>query len=117
MKRQILIGLTLLTLFCLAVAPAIAEVTHFEVKSRTNVPGFGYEKVVGRLHFAVDRRQSANAIIVDIDKAPRGAEGRVTFSADFYMLKPMSGGNSAALVDIVNRGRLTFGRFTPPTAR
>ena len=101
-----------LALICLAVAPTSAEVTRLDVKSRTDIPGYNYERIVGRLHFAVDPANPRNAVVVDLDKAPRNAEGRVEFSADFLMLRPKSGGSSTALVDIVNRGRLTFGRFS-----
>ena len=103
-------------------APAQGEVTRLEVTSRTEVPGYAYEKVVGRIYFAVDPGHARNRIVVDLDKAPRAANGQVEFSADFYMLRPTSAsngggaevGNGAALVDIVNRGRLTFGRFGAP---
>jgi hypothetical protein len=100
------------TLIVLAVATSSAEVTRLEVKSRTDLPGFNYEKVVGRIHFAVDPTNAHNAVIVDLDKAKKNTAGRVEFSADFYMLKPKPGGTSGVLVDIVNRGRLTFGRFS-----
>jgi hypothetical protein len=101
----------LLILACLGAASARAEVTRLELKTRTDVPGFNYEKIVGRLHFAVDPANPRNRIVVDLDKAQQVADGRVEFSADFYMLRPKSGGAGTALVDIVNRGRLTFGRF------
>lgn len=95
----------------LAALPARAEVTRLEITSRIDLPAFGYEKIVGRVFFAVDPRDPHNAIVVDLDKAPKNAQGRVEFSADFYALRPKSGGNGVALVDIVNRGNLTFTRF------
>jgi hypothetical protein len=98
--------------FCIAVSAARAKVTQFEVKSRTDVPGYNYEKVIGRIHFAVDPSNPHNAVIVDLDKAQRNAGGQVSFSADLYMLRPKSGGSDTALIDIVNRGRLTFQCFS-----
>ena len=109
-------GWLVLGLACLVSAPAQAEVTRFDVTSRTPIVGFDYERVVGRIHFAVDSDHARNRMIVDLNKATRGADGRVEFAADFYMLRPTSGGNGSVLVDIVNRGRLTFGRFGAPRA-
>jgi hypothetical protein len=93
------------TLFC-AVA-ARAEVTGVEVKQRADVGGSAYEKIFGTIHFAVDPKDPRNAVIVDIDKAPKNAAGKVEFSADLYILKPKAGtaSNGTAIVEVVNRGR------------
>ncbi len=90
------------------VAPLVrADVTRVEVTSRSDV-AYGYERIVGRVHFAVDPTNPRNAVVADLDKAPRNAQGRVEFSADLYILKPKAASASgAALVDIVNRGRRT----------
>jgi len=61
-------------------APASAEVIKVDVASRTDA-GSGYEQVAGRLHFAVDPKNLRNAVIADIDKAPRNAQGLVEFVA------------------------------------
>ena len=92
-------------------APATAEVTRLEIVSRVDLPAFQYEKLIGRVYFAVDPKDPHNALVVDLGNAPKNAAGRVEFSADFYMLRPKSGGSGVALVDIVNRGQLTFPRF------
>jgi alpha/beta hydrolase family protein len=93
---------------------AQAEVTRIEIASRTDVLGgkpFGahgaYEKLVGKVFFSVDPQHPRNKVIVDLDKAPRDASGRVSFSADLYVLAPKgaAGGNGAALFDVLNRGR------------
>jgi hypothetical protein len=90
-----------------AVVPsASAEVTKVDVATRTDL-GSGYEQVVGRIHFAVDPKNPRNRGIADIDKAPKNAEGRVEFVADFSLQRPTSGGNGVALVDVVNRGGTT----------
>ena len=52
----------------------------------------------------MDPKNPRNAVIADIDKAPRNAAGLVEFSSDFVLQRPISGGNGAALVDVVNRG-------------
>jgi hypothetical protein len=93
--------------------PAYAEVVRVEVKSRADVlagRSFGsagpYEKIAGRIYFAIDPTNSANQIITDIDKAPKNAAGRVEFSSDFYLLKPKdpARGNGTLLFEVSNRG-------------
>jgi hypothetical protein len=93
--------------------PAQAEVVRIEVTSRADVlagKSFGnagaYEKLAGKIYFAVDPKNSANRIIVDIDKAPRNTAGKVEFSSDFYMIKPkdLSRGNGTLLYEVPNRG-------------
>jgi Alpha/beta hydrolase domain len=95
-------------------AAAQAEVTKIEIASRTAILAdkqFGsrgaYEKIVGKVFFAVDPDNPHNKAIVDIDKAPRDNSGRVTFSADLYVLAPKDPalGNGVALFDVLNRGR------------
>ena len=72
-----------------------AKVARIEILSRTDVLAgrpFGlagpYEKVVGRVHFAVDPLHPANRRIVDLALAPRNRQGMVEFSADLYLLRP-----------------------------
>jgi hypothetical protein len=98
----------------LAALPARAEVTKVDVATRTDLGG-GYELVVGRLHFAVDPKNPRNAVIVDLDKAPKNADGRVEFVADFSLQRPTTGGNGAALIDVVNRGSATALRLNRST--
>jgi len=54
----------------------------------------------------VDPGNLHNRQIVDIDKAPRNAQGEVEFSADVYLYKPkdMAKGNGAVLFEVSNRG-------------
>jgi hypothetical protein len=94
--------------------PARAEVAKAEIVSRADIGG-GYEQIVGRLHFAVDPKNPRNAVIVDLDKAPKNAAGLVEFVADFSLQRPTSGGNGAALIDVVNRGGATALRFNRST--
>jgi hypothetical protein len=98
-----------------AFAPADmrAEVTRVEITSRQDVlngKAFGavgaYEKLAGKVYFAVDPNNPHNKIIADIDKAPKNSEGKVEFSADLFILRPKdpSHGNGVALFEVVNRG-------------
>jgi len=93
---------------------AQAEVTRIEITSRTDVlagKSFGsvgpYQKLSGKVYFAVDPTHPRNNAIVDLDKAARDATGRVEFSADLYVLAPADAarGNGVALFDVLNRGR------------
>ncbi|HWN48735.1 MAG TPA: hypothetical protein VNO18_02720, partial [Xanthobacteraceae bacterium] len=123
-----LCSLTMLALAAFALGSAQAEVTRIEIASRTDVLGgkpFGaagsYEKIVGKVFFALDPTLPANRPIVDIDKAPRDAAGRVAFSADLYALVPKESarGNGVALFDVANRGRknmLRYFNLAPPVA-
>ncbi|HET7827185.1 MAG TPA: alpha/beta hydrolase domain-containing protein [Anaeromyxobacter sp.] len=97
----------------LASFPASARVVRVEIATRADVADgkpFGdvgpYEKVVGRVFFAVDPAARQNRRIVDLDKAPRNAAGEVEFSADLFLLKPkdMARANGALLLEISNRG-------------
>ncbi len=65
-----------------------------------------YEWVDGRLTAELDPEDAHNAIIVNLDKAPRNANGRVEYSAEFRILKPvdMTRGNGALWYDVMNRG-------------
>jgi hypothetical protein len=112
--------LVLLVLF-LAPAPCRAELVSLEIYRREPFAGgasFGdtgpYEKVVGVAHFAVDPNHPRNRGIVDLDRAPRNADGKVEFEADVYLLMPKdpARGNRAILYDVNNRGnKLALGMF------
>ena len=103
---------TFLLMWCWT-APLFSEVTRVEVTEREDVLAgreFGlagsYEKLAGRVYFAVDPTKPTNQIITDIDKAPHNADGRVEWSADFYLLKPKDArrGNGTVLLEVGNRG-------------
>jgi hypothetical protein len=102
--------LTLIVIFALS---AEAHVTRVEILSRGDVQDgrtFGlagaYERIIGRVYFALDPENLHNRQIVDLDKAPRNAQGEVEFSADLYLFKPkdMNKGNGAVLFEVSNRG-------------
>lgn len=93
---------------------SIAKVVRFDIEQRADVLegrafglAGGYEKISGRVHFAVDPALEPNLIITDIDKAPRNGSGLVEFAADFYILKPkdLVRGNGSLLLEVGNRGR------------
>ena len=114
---------SIVVVLCLFVYPhsTSAEVTGVTVTSRTPVAGgqsFGvtgpYERLVGRIEFALDPDDPHNAGIVDLSYARREADGRVHFSSDLSVLRPTdpAKGNGVLLFEVVNRGRRTLlGRF------
>lgn len=107
-------GLSLLCLLLAAAAPARADVVRFEITSRAPIGTSGYEKIVGIAHFAVNPRAPGNSVIADVDKAPMNLDGKVEFSSDVYILRPLDAAksNGVALVDVLNRGRkIVLGGF------
>ncbi len=113
--------LSTIGLLVLAAATAQAEVISFEIRQRephANGASFGtvgpYEKITGIVRFALDPEHPRNKVIVDLDKAPRNAQGKVEFASDFYILAPKNPdkGNGAILYDVNNRGnKLALGFF------
>jgi Alpha/beta hydrolase domain len=100
-------GLPIACLVATLLFPATlgAEVTRVDIARRADLGMTGYEKIVGTIHFAIDPKDPRNRVVVDLDKAPVNAAGRVEFSSDLYILRPKAPrGNGAALVDILNRG-------------
>src|ERR1700719_4174589 len=103
--------------FCAAV-PAQARVKKIQIIARESPtfggyswPGVGqYEKIVGKSFGEIDPQDPKNAVIVDLQLAPRNAKGLVEYSFDFYILKPMdlAKGNHKMLYEPPNRGRKTI---------
>jgi len=102
-----------LTLIAFFASSADAHVTRVEILSRADIQdgrAFGlagaYERIIGRVYFAVNPENIHNRQIVDLDKAPRNAQGEVEFSADLYLFKPKdtAKGNNAVLFEVSNRG-------------
>ena len=65
-----------------------------------------YDYLAGTVLGEVDPAHPLNARIVNIDRAPRNAAGRVAYQTDFALLLPSrpSAGNGWLLYDVVNRG-------------
>jgi len=112
----------LMTACALLISTSVrAEVTKVTISNRAVVAAgqaFGqvgpYEKLTGTIEFALDPADKHNSPIVDLEQATRSADGRVHFSADLYVLRPVETqkGNGAMLFEIANRGRKgLLGRF------
>lgn len=102
-------------------------VTRFDIRLRRPLAdgvAFGvtgpYEELKGRLHFAVDPANPANARITDLQLAPRTTAGHVEFAADLSVLLPVERPRASGrlLLDVVNRGNTVtvpnFNRATRP---
>jgi Alpha/beta hydrolase domain len=98
----------------LAVAPPLyADVVRITISSRAplfNGQSFGaagpYEDIKGVAFGAIDPRDPKNAVITDIELAPKNARGLVEYRTTFTLRKPVDMTRSAGvlLYNIVNRG-------------
>jgi alpha/beta hydrolase family protein len=101
-----------------AAVPVHARVKKIQISTKESPtfggyswPGVGqYEKIVGKAFGELDPKDPKNAVIVDLQLAPKNANGKVEYSFDFYLLKPMdlSKGNHKMLYEPPNRGRKTI---------
>jgi hypothetical protein len=84
---------------------ASAEVVRIDVRSRDD---FGtHERVIARVHYAVDPQLPLNHAIADLAFAPRNARGQVEFAGDLLLFLPKraSAARGTVFLEIVNRGR------------
>ena len=118
MKRKSAICAVFLCAFGLS---AEAHITSLEIVS-VQTPTFGglsfggvgqYEKIFARAYAEVDPSDRRNALITDINLAPRNQRGMVEYSVDVHILKPidLAKGNRRIFYDVVNRGNKGHGAF------
>ena len=124
-KRTFAVAILAGLLAALAAPAADARVVRIEVERTTPYAGgkeFGdagpFERLDGTVHMEVDPDDPLNAVIVNLDRAPRNERGMVEFSAPFFIIKPvdMARGNQKVLYGINNRGNaieLGFQTFPP----
>jgi hypothetical protein len=117
-RKSVLLGITALALLAWA-PPTQARVTRIIIVTKTS-PAFGgqsfgaagqYETLAGRAFGELDPGDPHNAIIQDIDLAPKNANGNVEYMATFFLVKPIDMSKSSRLMwhDVPNRGgRLTI---------
>jgi hypothetical protein len=118
-----------LSALALAAAPAGARLTEINVTAVepfADSASFGntgaYERVKGTFKGELDPAHPRNKVIVNLDKAPKNATGRVEYEADFFILRPVDAarGNRKIIYDVTNRGRknlhwrLTDARLSSP---
>src|ERR1700682_5433661 len=99
--------------------PTQARITRIDITSTE--PAFGgttfgaigaYEKLRGKAYGEVDPLDPRNAVITDIELAPR-VNGKVQYSMDIYILKPanLANGNHKVFVEVNNRGNKLYADF------
>lgn len=91
----------LLAILFLVTPSLFGRVVRVEIVERTGVGS--YERLRGKVHFALDPANVHNQAIVDLDRAPRNANGEIEFSSDLYVVEP-KGGSDALFVEVSNRG-------------
>jgi len=104
----------ILPLFLILAVPLPARVVRVEITSRQDVlngKNFGdagvYERLSGRVYFALPVANPHNQRIVDLANAVNLKNGEVEFSADFVAVRPKDPhkGNGSMLLEVPNRGR------------
>jgi hypothetical protein len=106
---QILGGLVLVGAWPLT---AGAQITRIEITSRTTAsePAFGavgaYDVIKGRAYGELDPADRRNAIIQDVQLAPRNARGRVPYVTTFTLARPSDSSKASGVLiySVVNRG-------------
>ena len=102
---------TLLTMAVIACSiPGQARITRLVVEHRESLGADGYERVTGHAYGELDPKNPLNAVITDIQFAPRNARGMVEYSATFSIVKPtdMAKASGVLLYFVPNRGRVTL---------
>ena len=86
-------------------AVAAAEVVKVDVLRRDDAGT--HERVIARVHYAVDPKLPVNQAIADIAFAPKNGDGKVEFDGDLLLFLPKSAESARGTVflEIVNRGR------------
>ena len=107
---------TLLAIGAALSLSASAAVTKVDITERTDLPVAGVERIQAIVHYALDPDNAANKIIVDLDKAPRNAQGMVEFAADLRILrmKDPKKRNGTMIVEAANRGHISLPEIGVP---
>ncbi|HZR75793.1 alpha/beta hydrolase domain-containing protein [Bradyrhizobium sp.] len=94
--------------------PSTAKIVKFEIL-KVESPAFEgrtfgavgtYDRILARATIAVTPDDPHNKIIVDLDRAPRNAQGQVEATTDVEILRPTvaASGNRVLFYDVLNRG-------------
>ena len=99
-------------------APADAHITRIIIEHRESPAYQGrffgetgqYERLTGHAYGELDPKNPLNAIITDIQFAPRNAHGMVDYVASFSLAKPMDLGKTSGVLiyEVANRGRIAL---------
>jgi len=101
--------------------PGQARITRLVVQHTETLGHDGYQKLTGHAYGELDPKLPLNAIITDLEFAPRNARGMVEYVATFTIVKPadMAKASGVLLYFVPNRGRinLTGGGFLADTRK
>ena len=95
----------------LLASPVQAEITRLAVENTEQLGADNdYEKLNGHFYGELDPSLPLNAIITDLEFAPRNERGMVEYVATFTILKPadMSNASGVLLYAVPNRGRMNL---------
>ena len=109
MRTKLEQSLPALAAAILLAAPAEARITGIVVEHRESKDAGSYEKLTGHAFGELDPKDPLNAIVTDLQFAPRNARGMVEYAATFSMAKPTDLAKaSGVLVYLVpNRGNIS----------
>src|SRR5687767_5758252 len=84
---------------------AHANIVKLEIV-RVEPAGPTHERITGRAHGELDPADPKNAVITDIDLAPRNARGKVEYVTKFTLVRPteMMRSSGVLIYTVVNRG-------------
>ncbi len=112
-SKRVLVGLTVWFALAVAVPSAQAQVKRIVIDKNAGLPiggknksGDTYTRISGKFYGEVDPADRRNAIINDIDLAPRNARGMVEYVATFSLSMPkdLSKASGVLFYLVPNRG-------------
>ncbi len=119
LKRHVRVVLPLLITLAGVAHARVVQITISKTAPAFNGQSFGkvgaYEVIRGTAMGELDPADRRNAVITDIQFAPRNANGKVEYKTSFSILKPvdMTKANGFMVYDVTNRGNPRFAsRFT-----
>src|SRR5215471_5504583 len=91
-------------------APGQARITRLVVEHTAPAGPDGYQKLSGHAYGELDPKLPLNAIITDLEFAPRNVRGMVEYIATFTILTPadMAKASGVLLYFVPNRGRVNL---------
>jgi len=105
-RRSALVGVTVAAALLAWAPPTEARVIRIVIDTTQPIANQPYEALRGRAFGELDPDHPLNAIITDIQLAPRNADGKVEYVASFLIRKPTDMGTASGLLwhDVPNRG-------------
>jgi hypothetical protein len=108
-------ALAAIALACVCSAVTEAKVVRIEILKveRVDPPPTGpqsatppYERLSGRFYGELDPADPKNALITDIQRAPKNARGKVEYVGTFTLMKPVDASKASGVLmySVVNRG-------------